>query len=671
MKTATLPTPSSLKHSILAHSVGWAVALFILYAWGACRTIYVGDSGELVTAAAILGIPHPSGYPLYVLLGNLWIHLLPVGSVAFRMSLFSAFFAALTCSLLYWVARRQHLGPWAASLGCALLALSPSFWSQANIQRVYSLNAFFVIALLGCALEWYRGRDIRWMIGAAFMAGLGACNHTVLGVLGVAVGLVAVAVHPSLLRRPLHLLACIGAGLAGLLPYAYLPWRSKQDPPLDWGDPETLQGFLDVVLRKDFWHRAWAEGPADYLTIAADYLLGIGQETLWIGAALAVVGILGWRRRVLLLPIAIMLANAWAVGVHGSRSDIFIWHRYYIPSYVMVALLAAFGYQWLEELWEGRRLGPWLRAAWIAPLALLLIGWPRFDRSDFTIAEEFSRTVLADLPPGARLAASDDNILFVLIYLQFVERVRPDVDLILQGVGGADLPNVRFDPDTDPLFFTHHPNWNIQELDIMPVGLVFRTVRQGSPDPPRWLDKTELEGAWDPAVPKDYLTNNLIGHFHYMRALSFETRDWPKAQEEFQRAAQAAADNDVLFYNLGLIYRRNGLLRRAVTAFEYSTEINPRHIPSANPTRPVDKLVQARQELEELETMEAPLRRSLGLPDAAADGGSELDAAQHRRLAEALDGMHQSLAARGHRLLAEELESGLWLPSTQLEKPTS
>ena len=45
---------------------------FAAYAWGACRTAYVGDSGDLLTAIAVLGIPHPSGYPLYVLLAKLW-----------------------------------------------------------------------------------------------------------------------------------------------------------------------------------------------------------------------------------------------------------------------------------------------------------------------------------------------------------------------------------------------------------------------------------------------------------------------------------------------------------------------------------------------------------------------------------------------------------------------
>src|SRR5262249_36505116 len=106
--------------------------LFVLYALGACPTIYVGDSGELVTAVHLLGIPHPTGYPLYVLLGKLWTFALPFRSVAWRMSLFSAAAAAAACALLYRLARSNGLGPIAALFAALLLAVSPSFWGEAT-----------------------------------------------------------------------------------------------------------------------------------------------------------------------------------------------------------------------------------------------------------------------------------------------------------------------------------------------------------------------------------------------------------------------------------------------------------------------------------------------------------------------------------------------------------
>ena len=213
-----------------------------------------------------------------------------------------------------------------------------------------------------------------------------------------------------------------------------------------------------------------------------------------------------------------------------------------------------------------------------------------FDRSRYRVAEDYSRMLLAALPPGAHLAASDDNILFVLIYLQLVEEVRPDVDLILQGVGG-ELPPLRFDPDREPLFFTHHPNWRHPDLDVVPVGLVYRVVRaRGAPAPLLLPARERLDGEHDPRVPKDYLTRNLIGELHFMLGVTFEKRDRERALAELAEAARAAPDNDVLFYNLGLVYERMSLSGRALAAFERSMEINPRAIPGPSRARAADRV---------------------------------------------------------------------------------
>src|SRR3989337_1123896 len=99
-----MDAPRSSRRSLLeAAAIG--LLAFVVYAAGACPTIYVGDSGELVAAVHTLGIPHPSGYPLYVLLGKLWTLVVPAGSIAFRMSLFSAACAGATTGVLHALGR--------------------------------------------------------------------------------------------------------------------------------------------------------------------------------------------------------------------------------------------------------------------------------------------------------------------------------------------------------------------------------------------------------------------------------------------------------------------------------------------------------------------------------------------------------------------------------------
>jgi tetratricopeptide (TPR) repeat protein len=625
--------------------------VFAVDAWGACRTIYVGDSGELVTAVSVLGIPHPSGYPLYVLLGKLFTLLVPLGSNAFRMSLFSAFFAGATTALLYLLARRLECSRSAALTGALLLAVAPSFWAEANVQRVYTLNAFFVVLVATLALRWEDAPSDRRMAGVFFACGLGAANHTYMAILAFAFSLFVLVRDVGVLRRSRAILLSGAAFALGLFPYLYLPIRARMSPPLDWGDPQTLGRFLAVVSRKDFWGRKWIRGPEDLVPIGLDWLKSFAVELSIGGAVLALFGIffsLRSRRRRAAVLFAFLGTggNVAAMALHGSRSDIFIWHRYYIPAYVFAALLAALGADALVRL-VPPRLG-WALLA--LPLVLLVTRFPDQDRHRYRIGDSYARTLLESLPPGSHLASSDDNVLFATMYLHLAEGLRPDVDLILQGVGGPGLVPLRFEPDTDPVFFAEHPNWRMPELLVVPDGLAFRIMKSSAPMPPPRLPIRRLEGEDDPRVPKDYLTTNVIGNLHYMLGSTLERADWPAARREYEEAARAAKDNDVLFFNLGLIFEGNGLLDDSLRFFTRSREINPREIPSATNPRAEDRLNLLTAEKERVDALMASLA-----PDVASLRG----AARHRRMAELLRERGEDRAARGEERRAAEVEAGM------------
>ncbi len=146
---------------LLALALG--LGSFVLYVITLAPSVLFADAGEFQFVPYILGIAHPTGYPLYLLLGWAWSHVLPIGDVAYRMNLFSALWAALAVGLSYPLALRvvRRGAPGidslsarlAAVVAAATFAVSQTFWSQAIIAEVYSFNAFFV-ALVLLLLFW-------------------------------------------------------------------------------------------------------------------------------------------------------------------------------------------------------------------------------------------------------------------------------------------------------------------------------------------------------------------------------------------------------------------------------------------------------------------------------------------------------------------------------------
>jgi hypothetical protein len=135
--------------------------------FGLCLTVYVltlapgvlgGDSGELQYIPYILGVAHPTGYPLYTLLGWLWTHGVVVGDVAYRMNLLSAVLGASTAAVLYLIVQHLTSRHAPALLAAVLFAFSPTFWMQAIVAEVYTLNTAFVVLVIYLLLMWEAAR---------------------------------------------------------------------------------------------------------------------------------------------------------------------------------------------------------------------------------------------------------------------------------------------------------------------------------------------------------------------------------------------------------------------------------------------------------------------------------------------------------------------------------
>jgi hypothetical protein len=159
-------------------------------------SVTLEDSGELITGAADFGVPHPPGYPLWTMSGFLFSHLIPFGSVAWRVNLESAVFGALAnavltllvCHSSRWLAHRwvgEELQPLARRLtfytgmfAGLVIGFSDIMWSQGVISEVYTLNGLFVNLVLLLFYFWMlEPKRIRRLLLAVFVFALGLTNH--------------------------------------------------------------------------------------------------------------------------------------------------------------------------------------------------------------------------------------------------------------------------------------------------------------------------------------------------------------------------------------------------------------------------------------------------------------------------------------------------------------
>ncbi len=275
-----------------------------------------GDAGEHQFAVPLLGIPHTTGYPLYVLTGKLWTLLLPVGSPAWRLNLFSAvtgaLAAAVTALVVYhlWpqLARsRELMQPlWAGALLAGLtLAAGLTLWRWSIIAGVRSLNVLFFALLTLAAIIWQqqleRGdnraaeRTLRWL---ALTVGLSLAHHrTTLFFLPSLIGWVWWH-DRRLIFQVKRWAVLLALALAPLSLYAFIYLRGVNNPPYsheqisDWssfwflvgsGDSSGLFLSFDPVFI-----------PARLLFIWHDLL----RQLAWPGLILAGLGglLLLWRQ---------------------------------------------------------------------------------------------------------------------------------------------------------------------------------------------------------------------------------------------------------------------------------------------------------------------------------------------------------------------------------------
>lgn len=384
-----------------------------LYLHGVQRSVAGGDSAELVVAAYTLGIPHPTGYPIYTWIGKLFT-LLPIGSVAYRVNLMSAVFGAATLAVVFLIVvdilksidttvyhvRAAYV---AGGLTILFLGLSRPFWHSALIAEVYTLNAFVVSLFVWNYLAWLRSDRVFYLYASSLILGLSAGTH-LSNALIVPFFIVLVLLRP---RARKHLLSCVVLVIIGASQYLYILLRAMQSPAyahpqarlfesLQWtGTDNPFYNWLWFIAGGRW--RGWHVHSSSEILYKLRNMAGwISRDynALWLvlsGVGLGMGCAMSASRKKMSLP----------VGVVACQFLYYMTYRLSLPGMVLplfacLSIFAGIGVGMLPHMLTRAGLPVHLRRFVVAGVLLFLIGfgfWSAASREMIDYSEENTPSV--------------------------------------------------------------------------------------------------------------------------------------------------------------------------------------------------------------------------------------------------------------------------------------
>ncbi len=478
---------------------------------------------------------------------------------------------------------------------------------------MYALLGFFCAVLLLVTFMWKVQRRAVLLVGFAYLFGLALTNNVILLALlpaflyALLTSRLCPTIQPSengtiepCAYRTIHpsiYPSIVLTFLLGLSLYLYLPIRSRFDPFVDWGNPESLRNLVAVLSAREFapqFFSLFLTAHGGPLRGLVDYLMSLPREFGYLGFALGVVGFFALlrRERKLLgfLVAGIVLSVGFAVFA-GGGPDL---PAYFLPSYIFFSLLIGTG---TFELFLRIRMKA---ICVLVPLSVIVLSVcvhleqsnQRGEWGALTYSKDLGRT----MAPDGILLSENTVDCFLLWHLQAVEGAFPRelaiyTPLLLEEwyrdkltLEGLRLPEAQSLSEvalsissSRPVYYTPGEQWLIDPEQLCPSGLVFRLG--GPTDMENHLSLLERYdfGGWGGGKTRRHymLIHSRLGEYFYRRGRILE------AMSEYRRAAQIEPENPGVFYNLGILYEAQGDVERAIGSYRRAIDLGSR-VPSAS-----------------------------------------------------------------------------------------
>ena len=416
----------------------------MIYAFTLCPTVEFIDSGELALACKNLGIAHPTGYPLYTILGRLAAMLLG-GSLIVKMNLMSLFFSAAAAGVLALTAiellsANNHdfkLIALVSGSVSSFTALTPLWWAQGTTNEVYALNLLLISLFIFCFFKYLKGIDNRrWLILSSYTLGLAFTNH--LSALYLVPGF-AVILGWQVWRKRVRIVTLLRAAAFFSFPltiYLFLPIRAGFSPFLNWGGVDDSYFLYKHI--SGWQYRIWMFSDADFGVVAgrliysAELLL---KQFGWFGIAAAIVGLFSVYARHKRFGLFLLLIAIFNL-LYASNYQIADIDSYYLPMIMVISIFMAAGLFFIAGL--ALKSGGSGKAVKISVVVVLLVLplWNFFDnffeanRKNRTFARQGAVDLVESMKPEGLAIVENWDFYSPWLYLAFEEQYRPDIVLL-------------------------------------------------------------------------------------------------------------------------------------------------------------------------------------------------------------------------------------------------
>lgn len=448
-----------------------ALFVFIVYLFTLAPSVIQIDSGELAAVQATLGIAHPTGYPLFTMLGYLF-SLIPLPfTKIFQLNILAAIYCSaavgvLTYTLKYCLdnlssfkkkssARKEsskkekkkskeqsatekqidipeNFKLLTAVFGGLILAFSRTFWFQSTSVEVYSLHLLLITLIILFLLKAYvnsfeNDKLTHWLVFAFFLA-LGFTNHltTLLILPGTAyLYFSRYKFNSASFKKLLIMILLFSAVIVAV--YSYLPIRALQNPVLNWGNPVDWERILRHVTGKQY--QVWLFTSFDSAGKQFSFFWSILPFEFFIGLLLAVVGLFVSIFKSTKLAWFILITFAFTI-LYSINYDIHDIDSYFLLAFIMLSFFAAFGVLKIMEMKSLPR-----NSALIGLTVVIIIqfffNFIKVNQSGVHTFEDYTKSVLNTVPKNSIIFSYQwDYFISASYYYQFVEDYRKDVTVI-------------------------------------------------------------------------------------------------------------------------------------------------------------------------------------------------------------------------------------------------